>query len=485
MNPVLIVGAGPVGLTMAVELARFGVPVRLVDRAAHATQTSRALVLWARTLELMDRAGCTEDFLEHGLRAHGATVRSGARILGATRFGDLASTYNFALMLPQCDTERLLADRLGRLGVPIERNVELINFTDVGNHVQARLRHADGNEETVTTPWLLGCDGAHSTVRHGLGIEFVGSTGNDDWLLADVRMRGDAAPPLDEATIYLHSAGPFALFPMSGGRVRVVGRIGQTDPAQPRTEPTLGEVQAMIDQRAGGSFRATDPVWLANFQINERKVENYRHERVFLAGDAAHIHSPAGGQGMNTGVQDAVNLAWKLALVVKGNTGIHLLDSYSTERSKVGAMVVRNAARLTRAANLSSPLLQAARNNAIRLLLGFRAIRRVMSEMLSEIDIAYVESPLSVGPHAGERLPPDDYAGPPPGTKAPLFVLHAADQAKGDALAARYPALLEARARPPPDPRRLLLVRPDGYTGLVAHANDWDAAVAYLDRLAP
>ena len=484
MNPILITGAGPVGLTMAVELVRFGIPVRLVDRAAHATETSKALVLWARTLELMDRAGCTTDFLEHGLRAHGATIRSGGEILGTPRFTDLASAYNFALMLPQSETERLLGEWLLRHGVVIEREMELIGFTDTGDCVQTRLRHADGREETLQTPWLLGCDGAHSTVRHGLGVEFAGSTENDDWLLADVRMQGDDAPPGDEAAIYLHVDGPLALFPMHGGRMRLVGCSGRTDPAHPRAEPTLDEVQAMIDQRTGGGFRATDPVWLANFRINERMVENYRYGRVLLAGDAAHIHSPAGGQGMNTGMQDAINLAWKLALVHQGAAGIRLLDSYSIERRKVGARVLRNATRLTRAANLSNPLLQALRNHAIKLLLGFHGIRETMAEMLSEIDIAYAGCPLSVGPHAGDRLSPEHYAGAPPGKDAPLFVLYAADPTKGDALAARYPALLEARTRPPHDSRHLLIVRPDGYTGLVADANDWDAAANYLDQLA-
>lgn len=483
MNPVLIVGAGPVGLAMAVELTRFGVPVRLVDKAAHATETSRALVLWARTLELLDRAGCTKDFLEHGLRARGATVHSSDKVLGTTGFDMLASPYNFALMLPQSETERLLSEILGQAGVVVERGVELIRFEDAGEHVQAQLRHADGRVESVVTPWLLGCDGAHSTVRHGLGVEFAGCTDNDDWLLADVRMHGTRAPSPEEAAIYLHPDGPFALFPMRGGRMRVVGCIGRTDPAQPRAEPTLDDVQAMIDRRTGGGFQAIDPIWLANFRINERKVADYRHGRVFLAGDAAHIHSPAGGQGMNTGMQDAINLAWKLALVTSGKAGAGLLDSYSSERSAVGTMVVRNASRLTRAANLSNPLLQSMRNHAIAWLLGFQKVRRAMVGMLSEIDIAYADSALSIGRHAGDRLPPDHYAGDPPGRHAPLFVLYAADPISGDAFAARFPSLLEAGSRRPHDASQLLIVRPDGYTGLVADAADWAAAESYLYRL--
>ena len=483
MNPVLVIGAGPVGLTMALELARFGVPLRLVDRSAQATQTSRALVLWARTLELMERSGCTGDFLEHGLRAARASVRSGAEVLGAVRFDELPGSYNFGLMLPQSETERLLIRRLELLGVRVEREVELRGLQDDGDQVVARLRHADGSESSVATPWLLGCDGAHSTVRHALGIAFAGETENDDWLLADVRLEGDRAPPRDEAAICLHRDGPLAMFPMRGKRTRVVGRIGPSDPQRPRAEPTLADVQALIDQRAGGGFRAVDPVWLANFRINERMVDEYRHGRVLLAGDAAHIHSPAGGQGMNTGMQDAINLAWKLALVIHGAARPTLLDSYSAERARVGAMVVRNATRLTRAAKLSNPLLRATRNGAIRWLLRLRGVRRAMAGMLSEIDIDYRQSTLSCGPHAGERVPPEHYAGPPPGQVAPRFIVHAADAARGDALAARHPELLEPRTRAPLERRPLSIVRPDGYIGFVAGADEWDAAGAWLQEL--
>lgn len=218
MTTILIVGAGPVGLTLAAELARYGIGVRLVDRSPHATETSKALVVWSRTLELLDRMGCTRGFLEAGLRAHGASIRSGATVLGRPRFDDIASAYDFALMIPQRDTERLLADHLRSFGVAVEREVELVGFTQADDRVEARLRHADGREERVATPWLIGCDGAHSTVRHGLGVAFGGATQGDDWLLADVRLEGAEAPPpdgyvglsaageaWDEAERYLHA----------------------------------------------------------------------------------------------------------------------------------------------------------------------------------------------------------------------------------------------------------------------------------------
>ncbi|AWN37725.1 FAD-dependent monooxygenase [Methylobacterium radiodurans] len=484
MTDVLIVGAGPVGLTMAAELARYGVGVRLIDRAPHATETSKALVVWSRTLELTDRMGCTQAFLKAGLRAPGASIRSAGKVLGNPRFDDIASTYNFALMIPQRDTERLLAEHLLSFGVEVERQVELVDFTEAVDGVEVRLRHADGSEERVRTPWLIGCDGAHSTVRHRLGLAFEGSAQGDDWLLADVRLDGSGAPPPDEIATYLHRDGPFVIFPIPGGRARVVATVGKTDAAHPRPDPTLTDVQALIDQRTGGNFRASDPVWLTHFRINERKVAEYRRGCVFLAGDAAHIHSPAGGQGMNTGMQDAVNLAWKLAMVLHGQAGEILLDSYSPERSAVGDLVLRNAGRLTDMATLTNPAAQAARNLALRVLLGFHAVRDRMATQMSEIEIAYAGSPLSKGREAGSRWDPESYEGMPPGAGGePRFVLYAADAARGSALTGRFPDLLEPRLRSPPDASGLFIIRPDGYVGLSADEADWDDAERYLRLL--
>lgn len=362
MSAVLIVGAGPVGLTMAAELSRFGVNVRIIEKSPHPTETSRALVIWSRTLELLDRAGCTAAFLEAGLKGHGASLRAGQTVLGRPRFDDIASAYNFALMIPQRDTERLLIEHLRSLGVEVERQVELVSFANREDGIEAVLGHADGRRETVTAPWLLGCDGAHSAVRHGLNVEFPGSTQDDDWLIADIRLDGEHAPPADEISIYFHHDGPFVIFPLPDHRARIIATRGKTNTAHLRPDPVIADVQALIDQRAGGGFVASDPVWLTNFRINERKVSQYRYGRTLLAGDAAHIHSPAGGQGMNTGMQDAINLAWKLAMVVQGDAGERLLDSYSPERSAVGDMVLRNATALTDVATLTNPAAQAARN---------------------------------------------------------------------------------------------------------------------------
>ena len=485
MTDVLIVGAGPVGLMLAAELARYGVAVRIIDQSAHATQTSKALVVWPRTLELMDRMGCGGAFLAAGLRAHGATIRGGDAVLGHARFDDVASPYPFALMIPQSETERLLGEHLSSLGVEVERNVRLDGVVQREAVVEARLTRADGRTETCEVAWLAGCDGAHSSVRHALGVDFHGSTQSDEWLLADVRLEGAAAPPPDEVAPYLHRDGPFVIFPIPGGRARVVADVGKADLDKPPTNPTLEDVQALIDRRAGGGFRAYDPVWLTHFRINERKVAEYRAGRIFLAGDAAHIHSPAGGQGMNTGMQDAINLAWKLAMVIRGDAAPALLDSYSPERSAVGDMVLRNAAALTSVSTVANPAAQALRNVALRFLLGLHAVQHRMATTMSEIDIAYPHSPLSSGAGAGARLAPEQYGGPPPGSgRAPRFVLHAADANEARALIDRFPMLLEAAPRVPPAGAGLLIVRPDGYVGFSSAGEAWTQASAYLYAIA-
>ncbi len=404
--------------------------------------------------------------------------------MGHTGFDGIASPYNFALMLPQCDTERLLNAHLQSLGVTVEREVELLSFSQTPARVEARLGHADGRKEMVEAPWLVGCDGAHSTVRHSLGFAFEGVAQGDDWMLADIRLEGEGRPPAGEIATFLHRDGPFVVFPIPGGRARIVATVGKTVAGQSRPDPTLPDVQAMADERAGGGFRVADPVWLANFRINERKVSDYAKGRVFLAGDAAHVHSPAGGQGMNTGMQDACNLAWKLAMVIRGEVRPSLLDSYTPERSAVGGMVLRNATRLTDMATLAQPGAQAARNLVLRFMLGFHAAQERMAAAMSEVEIAYANSPLSMGRHAGDRLPPDQYDGPPPGTGTmPRFVLFAADGARSTTLAARFPGMLDPRPRTPPDARRLLIVRPDGYVGL-SGTDDWAEAERYLHLLA-
>jgi 2-polyprenyl-6-methoxyphenol hydroxylase-like FAD-dependent oxidoreductase len=296
---VLIAGAGPVGLTMANELTRYGIAVRIVDKAAQRTDKSKALVLWSRTLELFDQAGYVDPFLSAGMPAHGAQISNGKEIIAHVSLDGIDSRYPYALMIPQSDTERILEGRLERQGVKVERTVTLETFTDLGPKVEAVVRRASGESETLGVDWLIGCDGAHSTVRHGLGLAFEGTTEPSDWYLADGHVSG--LEPQDRLHIFWHKDGILAFFPITGGRWRVVADLGPAEGNGHHPDPTLEEVQELMTAR-GSKAVLKDPYWLAAFRINERKVSRYGQGRVFLAGDAAHIHSPAGGQGMNTGM---------------------------------------------------------------------------------------------------------------------------------------------------------------------------------------
>jgi 2-polyprenyl-6-methoxyphenol hydroxylase and related FAD-dependent oxidoreductases len=234
----------------------------------------------------------------------------------------------------------------------------------------------------------------------------------------------------------------------------------------------------------------SNPIWLSGFRINERKVSDYRAGRVFVAGDAAHVHSPAGGQGMNTGMQDAFNLAWKLALVCRGEAAESLLDSYSAERSAVGDQVLKDAGRLTMVATMRNHTAQAVRNLFGRLLLGLSAVRKAMVDTMTEISVGYDHSPLN-GPGSqhtgvpapGRRLPPTTGQRPVGSDGLPRFALFAADNSKTRTLIGRFPDLLEPSPRPPLDPRAIVLVRPDGYVACVAKADDIDAVDEYLETI--
>jgi len=482
---VLIVGGGPVGMTLASELARYGVEVRIVDKAAHRTDTSRALVLWSRTLELLDRGFGAAPFVEAGLRTEHVSILNGDTRIGRIDMSGVASPYPYALMIPQSETERLLEQQLERQGVVVERSVEVIALQADEDGVRAVLRAGDGSEESVRAQWLVGCDGAHSVVRHTLGLSFAGETLPSDWVLGDVHVTG--YPNGNDVSVYWHRDGVLVIFPIAEGRYRIIADVAPTSSVEPAT-PTLQEIQALLDQRGSPGMRLADPVWLAGFRINDRKVAEYRHGRMFLAGDAAHIHSPAGGQGMNTGMQDAFNLAWKLALVIQGAGAEHLLDSYSAERSYVGDQVLKAAGRLTKVATLRNPVAQQIRNVVAHAVLGLAPVQHAASEMVTEVAIHYPESPLNGpalhgGPRPGARVAPVAGQDPAGSGAAPLFALHAANTPEAGSLAASFGKLVSSHLRPPlGDDGGIWLVRPDGYVACAAR--ETGPVADYLQRIA-
>jgi 2-polyprenyl-6-methoxyphenol hydroxylase-like FAD-dependent oxidoreductase len=491
---VLVVGAGPVGLTMAMALKRLGVETRIIDEAAMPSDKSKALVLWPRTLELLDVQGCVQRFLDAGMQATGARIVADGKTLVQLSLDTAPSPYRFALMLPQSDTERLLNEELRRLGLEVERRVSLKSFFDDGHGVSAQLLHADGREESVRTSFLVGCDGAHSTVRHILTSRFDGSALPSDWILADVHLEGDLPP--QEITICWTSEGVLVFFPIGQSRFRVIADGGPAMDNAPT--PTLDDVQRMIDTRGPAGLRAHDPIWLSHFRINERKVSDYRKGRVFLAGDAAHIHSPAGGQGMNTGMQDAFNLSWKIALTWRNLASSSLLDSYSPERSAVGDAVLRDAGNMTKIAILRNPILQEIRSFAVGALGHLAPLRQRLVNQLTELDLNYRDSELSRTPHGAARHPasgdraPDMMLATAGGPSrlyellsAGKFVLVLVGIGKVSIPVSLQSIAVAAQADSAAgyDPQYVYLVRPDAYLMMSARPEDISPITIALERI--
>jgi len=428
---VLIVGAGPVGLTAALVLAEQGIPIRLIDSLPHRMNQSRAAIVHARTLELFERLGVVDAFLGEGLKAHGIHIMDlQGRTLMRPNLDSLPSAYNFLLAIGQDATERLLTEALAQRGWTIERGVTLTALTQTPNGVTATLTHADQGSEEVAVPYVLGCDGARSTVRHQLGLKLEGETLDVYWVTADVRMEWNQ--PADELVAIPGPDGFGFASPLPGGRWRVVVDMGQRPAVLPETVP-LEEVQAAC-QRVGLRARLSDPVWISPFGVNTRLVPTLQVGRVFLAGDAAHVHSPVGGQGMNTGIQDAINLAWKLALVLKGRGTQELLHSYNHERHANARRLLNFVGPATRMVNLRQPVAVELRR-LVMLAVSELGLTSLLARRVSELDVQYCDSPVVAEhrqttaewlqalaadqPHPGLGDCWDFHHGPHPGERAP------------------------------------------------------------------
>ncbi|RTL90157.1 MAG: FAD-dependent oxidoreductase, partial [Hyphomicrobiales bacterium] len=328
---VLVVGAGPTGLALALWLSRLGVAVRIVDRDAGPGETSRALAIHARTLELYRQLDLAEAVLARGRRVPAVNLWARGEKAARISFdavGAGLTAFPFLEIFPQDEHERLLIDRLATFGVAVERNTELIGFFDEGDGVGARLRGPDGTEEICEATYLAGCDGAHSTVRGLLQAGFPGGTYGRVFYVADVEASG---PALDgELHIDLDEADFLAVFPLAGaGRARLIGTVRDERAARAETL-TFTDVGARAIAHMKVAVETLN--WFSTYRVHHRVAEHFRFGRVFLLGDAAHIHSPAGGQGMNTGIGDAINLAWKFAATLGGFAPDSLLDSYEAER---------------------------------------------------------------------------------------------------------------------------------------------------------
>jgi 2-polyprenyl-6-methoxyphenol hydroxylase-like FAD-dependent oxidoreductase len=407
--PVLVVGAGPTGLTLAAQLLASGIPTRLIDKGEGPAPQSRALGVHARTLELLDTMGLADAFIERGHRVHRLRMYAAGRRLLDLNLARNGSRYGFVLHLPQRDTEALLRARVRELGGTIDHGVELVRLAETGDAVQATLRYGAGREIDMNAGYVVGCDGAHSRVRHQLGLPFDGQSYPQDWLLADVMLHG--AGRNDAVHLFFRPEGtPLTCIPMGGDRWRVmIPNAGDRG----RRAPTFEEIQDLVGHRAPWPIEVSDPVWLASFRCQLRSTTAYRRGRVFLAGDAAHIHSPAGGQGMNTGIVDAHNLAWKLALVAAGRAPDALLDSYGQERAPVASGVLGFTDKIVGLMSMRNPAKRALRDTVLPVVTSLPPLQRRAARRLSQVAIAYPAGRLVLpdgeragrGPRPGERVP--------------------------------------------------------------------------------
>ncbi|MGU7842141.1 FAD-dependent monooxygenase [Burkholderia sp. AW33-5] len=435
--PVLIVGAGPTGLAAAMALARARVPVRIIDRLAAPAPYSRAIGIQARTLELLEQHRAVEPFLALGHRAHAAALHADGRVIARLDFDPLQTRYPYLLFLDQSITERLLAEHLAGFGVTVERGVTLTACDAGGTSLDVTIRGADGREQAFAPSYLIAADGAHSTVRHLLGLGFAGHAFEQTFLLADFAAIPDW--PDEEIHLFTTPDGIAGLFPMGGGRYRLVADRppGGDAPPDARTQPTptLDECEAIVRARVGASIAPSDLAWSAYFRLHSRMVERLRHGRVFFAGDAAHVHSPAGAQGMNTGIQEAFNLGWKLARVLGAGTPERLLDTYHAERHPIERDVLRQTGFITQIVEADHGAMKLLRDHVVPLLASFGPVRDAVRRTVSELGVQYRKSPLTLerlldgGPRAGERAPDalvhvvDGPLGRAPGT-ARLYDLH-------------------------------------------------------------
>jgi 2-polyprenyl-6-methoxyphenol hydroxylase-like FAD-dependent oxidoreductase len=410
--PVLIIGAGPTGLALALWLTRLGVRVRILDKAAGPGTTSRAVAVQARTLEFYRQVALAGAVVEAGVQVAAANLWVGgtkAARLPLGRLGEGLSPFPYALTYPQDAHERFLIERLDALGVTVERPTELIRFDQHPERVRAELRRADGSEEVCEAAYLAGCDGAHSTVREALATGFPGGTYSGQFYVADV----DAAGPAADGDIHvdLEEADFLAVFPLKGaGRLRLIGPV-RWDPDREHRELTFDDV----GKRAVGNLKlAIARVnWFSTYRVHHRVAERFRAGRVFLLGDAAHVHSPVGGQGMNTGIGDAVNLAWKLAAVLNGGARDSLLATYEPERIGFAHRLVATTDRAFTLVTKQGAVARWVRTRLVPVILPVllrpAPVRRFLFRTVSQIGINYRNSPLSVGAagavRGGDRLP--------------------------------------------------------------------------------
>jgi len=433
---VLIAGGGPTGITAALELRRFGIPVRIIDEKEGPASTSRAVGIQARTLEGLELRGLADKLTRIGHRATGGDIYGDGKLLVHIDFTKIPSSYNYLLFLSQNETDRVLRECLEAEGAAIEWGVKMVAFGQDPGGVAATLEHSDGSIEEVRPAYVIDAEGAHSIIRSTVGLDFKGKTLDETFVLGDLHVTGDL--PNSHFHIFSSEQGVLGLFPLGGSHFRLVaGNPGvapsaaggpASQPAQPSGSavpagPTLDELQAIYDQRSHIPARLHQLTWSSYFHINSRMVKTMRVGRIFLAGDAAHIHSPAGAQGMNTGIQDAMNLGWKLAFVMRGIAPEKLLDTYEQDRVPALRSILNTTEGMTNIAGGHS-ILRTFFVHLAPLIANADLVQESAVSRISQVALNYRSSPLSEDNFgdgnlvAGDRIPDLEIRTASPGTSA-------------------------------------------------------------------
>lgn len=373
---VLIVGAGPVGLTAAIVLIQHGHDVTVVDRQAEGANTSRAAVVHPHTLELLEPYGVVDALVSRGVHTPTFTIRDRDDLLIAVPFSELPTRYPYTLMISQADTETFLLNQLEALGGKVVRPAAVTEIRQSADYAVATF--TDGSQ--IRARYLIGADGMHSTVRDQTGIAFTGGTYGESFVLADVHLSGGV--PANEVILYFSPAGLVVVAPLPDGMYRIVATVDQAP-----HNPDVAFVQSLLDERGPQTRPAVveDVVWGSRFRVHHRVADEFRNERVLLAGDAAHVHSPAGGQGMNLGIEDAVVLAEQLSQVLDAGADEALLDEYAAARRRTAGSVVAMTSRLTELATASARR-RPIRNRLMRMAGKLPAVRRALAWRLSGLN---------------------------------------------------------------------------------------------------
>jgi len=413
---VLIIGAGPTGLMMACELARHGISFRIIDKNQNPTVSSNATWIQSRTMEIFDHIGIIDRFTRLSNPCHAINLYTNGKSLAQISLTEMDSTYPYIMMLPQSETERLLNERLTELHGKVERPLKLTDVKQIDNKVISTIENSNGYTDEIVSDWLIACDGANSSVREKSGIYFPGEDLPEQFIVADAIIESHMSK--DEVHVFFDKGSVFAAFPLGANKYRIMANLNLGIQRKLYTER---EVIEMAQERAQGTYYVKSVSWISFFWIHSKLANNMQNNSIFLAGDSAHIHSPALGQGMNTGIQDAYNLAWKLALRIKGKAKSSLLNSYQIERYPVIKEMVNKMESYTKMALFDKNFLKKLNKYSQKLAdKNAKFSQKIVAE-LTQTHIQYTDSPIIDCTNIKKNLIK-------PGMRAPNVIIHSSSR---------------------------------------------------------